>query len=134
MKRILTSLLVASTMSILMSCDKTDPQVPDTTYTITANLTGPSSEYTIHHDLTIFEYNEEGEKVANNSMEKIVTETKKFTANAQAVKVKVYIKMYGDISTIGTKYYWVQQVFYLEEGKNNDIKVDGHSIVGSKEP
>ena len=60
--------------------------------------------------------------------------TKTFTANSRAVKVKLYIKMYSDNSAVTAQYLWAQQVFYLEEGKNIEIKVEDHTKVGKTEP
>lgn len=135
MKRILTSLLSLLTLTLLFSCEKAEPAKPDTTYTIKMAMSSVTSSYTIHYDLTAYEYNEAGEKVANNAMNMAVNgSTKTFTANSRAVKVKLYIKMYSDNSAVAAQYYWVQQVFYLEEGKNIELKVEEHTKVGKSEP
>lgn len=42
--------------------------------------------------------------------------------------------MYSDNSAVTPQYLWVQQVFYLEEGKNIELKVEDHTKVGKTEP
>ena len=102
---------------------------------VTMAMSSVTSTSTVHYDLTAYEYNDAGEKVANNALNMAVNgSTKTFTANSRAVKVKLYIKMYSDNSAAPAQYYWVQQVFYLEEGKNIDIKVEDHTKVGKTEP
>lgn len=135
MKRILTSLLSVLALALVFSCEKAEPAKPDTTYTVTMAMSSVTSTSTVHYDLTAYEYNDAGEKVANNALNMAVNgSAKTFTANSRAVKVKLYIKMYSDNSAAPAQYYWVQQVFYLEEGKNIDIKVEDHTKVGKTEP
>ena len=135
MKRILTSLLSVLALALVFSCEKAEPAKPDTTYTVTMAMSSVTSTSTVHYDLTAYEYNDAGEKVANNALNMAVNgSTKTFTANSRAVKVKLYIKMYSDNSAAPAQYYWVQQVLYLEEGKNIDIKVEDHTKVGKTEP
>ena len=131
MKRFLSLLLSLSVIILIASCEKAEPSKPDTTYTITMAMSSVTSSSTVHYDLTAYEYNEAGEKVANNALNMAVNgSTKTFTANSRAVKVKLYIKMYS----ISAQYLWVQQVFYLEEGKNIELKVEDHTKVGKTEP
>ena len=135
MKRILTSLFSLLALSLVFSCEKVEPTKPDTTYTITMAMSSVTSSSTVHYDLTAYEYNDAGEKVANNALNMAVNgSTKTFTANSRAVKVKLYIKMYSDNSAVSAQYLWVQQVFYLEEGKNIELKVEDHTKVGKTEP
>ena len=135
MKRILTSLLFVLAMTLVFSCEKAEPAKPDTTYTITMVMSTVTSSSAVHYDLTAYEYNEAGEKVANNALNMAVNgSTKTFTANSRSVKVKLYIKMYSDNSAVTPQYLWVQQVFYLEEGKNIELKVEDHTKVGKTEP
>ena len=135
MKRILTSLLSVLALALVFSCEKAEPAKPDTTYTVTMAMSSVTSTSTVHYDLTAYEYNDAGEKVANNALNMAVNgSTKTFTANSRAVKVKLYIKMYSDNSAAPAQYYWVQQVFYLVEGKNIEIKVEDHTKVGKTEP
>ncbi len=135
MKRILISLLSVFALSLVISCEKAEPAKPDTTYTVTMAMSTVTSSSAVHYDLTAYEYNDAGEKVANNAINMAVNgSTKTFSANSRAVKVKLYIKMYSDNSTVSAQYFWVQQVFYLEEGKNIEIKVEDHTKVGKTEP
>ena len=135
MKRILTSLLFVLAMTLVFSCENAEPAKPDTTYTITMAMSTVTSSSAVHYDLTAYEYNDAGEKVANNALNMAVNgSSKTFTANSRAVKVKLYIKMYSDNSAVTPQYLWVQQVFYLEEGKNIELKVEDHTKVGKTEP
>lgn len=135
MKRLLSFLLSLSIIMLMVSCEKAEPAKPDTTYTIMMAMSSVTSSSTVHYDLTAYEYNEAGEKVANNALNMAVNgSTKTFTANSRAVKVKLYIKLYSDNSAISAQYIWVQQVFYLEEGKNIELKVEDHTKVGKTEP
>ena len=135
MKRILTSLIFVLALTLVFSCETAEPAKPDTTYTITMAMSTVTSSSAVHYDLTAYEYNEAGEKVANNALNMAVNgSTKTFTANSRAVKVKLYIKMYSDNSAVTPQYLWVQQVFYLEEGKNIELKVEDHTKVGKTEP
>lgn len=135
MKRILISLLSVFALSLVISCEKAEPATPDTTYTITMAMSTVTSSSAVHYDLTAYEYNDAGEKVANNALNMAVNgSTKTFSANSRAVKVKLYIKMYSDNSAVSAQYFWIQQVFYLEEGKNIEIKVEDHTKVGKTEP
>ena len=135
MKRILISMLFVLALALVFSCEKAEPAMPDTTYTIAMAMSTVTSSSTVHYDLTAYEYNEAGEKVANNALNMALNgSTKTFTANSRAVKVKLYIKMYSDNSAVTPQYLWVQQVFYLEEGKNIELKVEDHTKVGKTEP
>lgn len=83
-------------------------------------------------DITVFEYNSKDERVGSNSLNDIqYGESKVFKASSNAEKVKVYIKM-----SVGTveRYLWVQQVYYLKNNSNLDIKVTGTTMTGTKEP
>ena len=128
-------MLFVLALALVFSCEKSEPAMPDTTYTIAMAMSTVTSSSTVHYDLTAYEYNEAGEKVANNALNMAVNgSTKTFTANSRAVKVKLYIKMYSDNSAVTPQYLWVQQVFYLEEGKNIELKVEDHTKVGKTEP
>ena len=128
-------MLFVLALALVFSCEKAEPAMPDTTYTITMAMSTVTSSSTVHYDLTAYEYNEAGEKVANNALNMAVNgSTKTFKANSRAVKVKLYIKMYSDNSAVTPQYLWVQQVFYLEEGKNIELKVEDHTKVGKTEP
>ena len=137
MKRFLQIITAIVAASVALSCDKEAPEEPvkPTTYTVKMAMSSVTSTSLPHYDLTAFEYNESGEKVANNALNMAVSgTTKTFTANQHAVKVKLYIKMYADNTSVTPQYLWVQQVFYLEEGNDIEIKVEDHTKVGKSEP
>lgn len=117
---------------VLVSCGSDDE--PDySTYTLNYKLVDESNLVLV--DVTLFEYNDAGEKVATNSVNDIKTgASRKFTANSRATKVKVYIKMYSSISSVSPRYRWVQQVYYLESGRNVNIDITGDTMLGNYEP
>ena len=131
MKKLL--ILAAIAALALCSCQEIIQPKP-TTYTVKMMLSGVSSSSSAKIDLTAFEYNEAGEKIATNSMDEVVTgDTKTFTANSRSVKVKLYVKMYSNSSST-TKSRWVQQVFYLEPESNIDVVLKDDTIIGPNEP
>ena len=79
--------------------------------------------------LTILsEYDANGSRIANNSIESPITgQSYMFVADERSELVKVYI-------SYGSTYAWVKQVYYLNKGKNTEIMIDGHTIVGPSEP
>lgn len=134
MKKVLFYLSAVIAVLLTCSCEKEEPAKP-TTYTVSMAMSSVTSTSAVHYDLTAYEYNEAGEKVANNALNMAVNgSTKTFTANSRAVKVKLYIKMYSDNSSVTPQYLWVQQVFYLEQEGNIDIRVEDHTKVGKTEP
>lgn len=126
MKKILFLFAVVLPL-IFTSCSKDDDD-EITTYTFKCNLEDYS---TIETTVTLFEYTSSSEKVGTNSVTAKNGLTKAFTANEKTEKVKVYVKMDNGIKP---SYNWVQQVFYLEKGKNTDIEVTGKTMLGTKEP
>ena len=54
-----------------------------------------------------------------------------FVANTNSQKVKAYF-----VTTNGTQSVarWVQQVYYLEKGKNVEVAVTGETRIGTTEP
>ena len=116
-----------------ISCGSDDDEPDFTTYTINYNVDAESGSILI--DVTLFEYNDAGEKVATNTITDIKKGTsRKFNASSIASKVKVYLKMYASSNSSFTKYCWVQQVYYLENGKNISIDITGETMTGNKEP
>lgn len=132
MKRFFSLIVIAFTMLCLISCQKEQMK---TTYTLKIGLSTASSTSAIQVDITAYEYNEAGEKIANNDYSHVVSGgSKTFTANTRSVKVKIYIKMYADNSSVTPSYRWVQQVYYLEPGKNIDISIEDNTKIGPSEP
>lgn len=134
MKKILPIIVcIFSAVLAFSSCTKEDP---DSTYTVKFNISTATADAAIKCDVTVFEYTDSGEKIGQNTVNQMTAgATRKFTANSKAVKVKVYIKMYApNVSSVTPKYLWVQQVYYLETGKNIDIAIEDSTMTGSKEP
>ncbi len=112
-------------VSVLMLAGCSKEPLPKK-YSITNNITfGSSTKF------TIFECNEIGDKIYNAAETFSKGETKTFTAQDDAVKVKIYIKVE---SYFGNVTGYVQQVFYLQEGETKSIIIDGDTIIGSQEP
>lgn len=119
MKRFLLC-LTAIVLITLSSCSK------ETTYTFRDNMNYSGS--TMSRLTILKEYDINGFCIANNSIESSVTgQNYIFIANENSELVKIYLKM-------GSTSRWVQQVYYLNKGKNTDIVIDGHTIVGTLEP
>lgn len=108
------------------SCSSDDDEVEvGKKYTVAYNTMGSNSAFDV--DLTLFEYNDNNEKINSQSWNAVKeNQTKTFTSAPQATKVKVYLKM-------STKYLWIQQVYYLT-GKNPTITIKDDTMTGSKEP
>ena len=75
----------------------------ETTYTVVFN-----AYQGISTTLRIFECNDNGEKIGNNSIQLKTGEQQTFTASSSTSKVKIYISRE---STMGNTNKWVQQVF-----------------------
>ncbi len=126
MKKLLLLITTICCLGIMNSCTKEGAD--ESKYTFTHNFEGLTS-----CDIILFEYTESGDKVNSNSIDDCEKgKTYTFTATPQAVKVKVYAK-YSTIFSSNTS-KWVQQVYYLTKGGTTDIKVDGETIIGNKEP
>ena len=131
MKRLfaLTTLLALAILT--MGCKK---EPVGCSYTVKMSMTGVTASSTPHYDLMAFEYNEDGERMGSIVIEKATSGTSKtFIAKPRSVKVKLYFKMYDDKGSPAW-YRWVQQVFYLEQGRNIEVALLNESMVGTKEP
>ena len=126
MKKVLFMLALLPIFLFTSCSDDDDPA--STSYTFNWELEDYSM---ITTNVILFEYSADGEKVANNTIECHHGLSKVFTANEKTEKVKVYVKMEGGSQTT---IRWVQQVYYLQKGKNIDITVNGETIIGTKEP
>jgi ABC-type uncharacterized transport system auxiliary subunit len=135
MKKIFSiSICILSTIALLVSCNKNQTDVADTTYTLIYSV--PISSYpNLQQNLFINEYSDSNEKLISQQ-EKDVKEgfSKTYTANSHSVKVKVMSRliMKNDSSIQQSK--WVQQVFYLEPGGNITIDMKGDTVLGATEP
>ncbi len=136
MKKFLSMTLLFTAMFLTFSAcssddDEKKEEVVDTTYTFTFTADDPSA-MGITTDITLFEYNDKGERIAQNHVKNCRKGHKEnFKANERAQKVKVYITNTKGSQSI---YQWVQQVYYLEKGKNVEVAVTGQSRIGTTEP
>lgn len=139
MKKLFSMTLLLTAMFLTFSACSSDDdesrerkeEVKDTTYTFSFTADDPSSQG-ITTDITLFEFNDKGERVD----QKHVTNCRKgyretFKANSRSQKVKVYITNSNGSQSV---YRWVQQVYYLEKGKNVAVAVTGDTRVGTTEP
>lgn len=130
MKKILFLLAILPMIVFTACSDDDDSKQKQTSYTLKWNMSESSS--LISTDVWLFEYNDKDESVGNNTVDDVQDNyTEVFKANEQAVKVKVQIRMSGGTTSSNR---WVQQVYYLTKGGNTDIKIDGETIIGTKEP
>lgn len=117
MKKLLSMMLLFTAMSLMFSACSDSGDDVDTTYTVVFDVST-----TIH----LFECNDNGEKIGNRSAKFKSGDSRTFTAEPGASKVKVYI---GDLVN-----KWVQQVFILKKGGDTRITIDGETLVGKNEP
>ncbi|WP_195531977.1 hypothetical protein [Bacteroides finegoldii] len=133
MKKFLSiTLLLTAMFFTLSSCSKDDEkeEVHDTTYTFT--YTGDNPPQGIICDFTLFEYNDKGERVAQNHVRNCRKGTvMDFVAKTNSQKVKVYYVQTKGTQTVAK---WIQQVYYLEKGENVKVAVTGETRVGTTEP
>lgn len=119
---VLCMVIIATTLFSMLSCSKSEDDLP-TTYTLKWNF----ETYGISN-VTLFEYTDNGDKIANNTVDNLEKNgSYTFTADNKTVKVKIYFKMMSNVR-------WVQQVYYLEAGRNIDIVIQDDTKVGAKEP
>lgn len=111
-------LLCTACVFIFSSCSKGEEN-KESTYTFIYNSPTPWGEESV----ILFEYNNIGDKIKNNSIECEKGYSKTFFASPNAEKIKVYAD--GK---------WVQQVFFLKNGGNIVIEINGNSIIGKEEP
>lgn len=133
MKKFFSMTLLLTAMFLTFSACSSDDEkeeVQDTTYTFT--YTGDNPPQGLTCDFTLFEYNDKGERVAQNHVKNCRKGTvMDFVANTNSQKVKAYF-----VTTNGTQSVarWVQQVYYLEKGENVEVAVTGETRIGTTEP
>jgi len=122
--------LILISLLFLFSCTKVEEEYIPSTYTFKYSVNDYAG---LSIDITLFEFNNLGEKIGTNSINNCKNGTMKtFTANKMAEKVKIfYILRTGTVSSTGK---WVQQVFYLNKSDKATIEMTNNSIVGSNEP
>ena len=127
MKNYLLLMILALPLAFA-SCKK--DEIKDTTYSFSYDLPG-YEQVSVH--ITIFEYNQSGEIMAQNpiNIPSSGVYSKKFVANERSEKVKVYISMGSGTNAI---YRWVQQVYYLKTEGDINIDIIGTTSLGINEP
>ena len=133
MKKFFSMALLLTAMFLMFSACSSDDEmeeVQDTTYTFTYTDDNLPQKFTC--DFTLFEYNDTGERVAQNHVKNCRKGTAMdFVANTNSQKVKAYFVITNGTQSEGR---WVQQVYYLEKGKNVEITVTSETIIGITEP
>ena len=123
MKKLLSMTLLLKVMFLTFSACSNDDDDVATTYTLS---------FDVHSNLSstvrLFEYNDNGDKIGNKSIECKAGDIHTFTADPETYKVKVYLSI-GNI--IGK---WVQQVFILKKGGDTKISIDDKTLIGPNEP
>ena len=126
--RLLATLLVVAlcTTTVFTSCRNDDD---DTTYTFIYSVDDVAG---LIVDVTLLEYNDNEVIVGQHTIDNLRSGFRQnFTANSRATKVKVRFNWrVGTTNTVR----WVQQVFYLEAGRNINIEITGNTLVGPSEP
>lgn len=132
-------LIIASVLCVA-SCSK--PEIEkDTTYTINYQINNssfaeqlPGASY--KESIIVREYNDNNECIDIRNVGFISYGDKKLlTANKNTEKITVRIKL--DIQYNGkeaSKSWWVQHIYVLEHNTNNNVYLDGHTIIGDVEP
>lgn len=104
MKKLLSMTMLLTVMFLTFSACSNDDDDVATTYTLS---------FDVHSNLSstvrLFEYNDNGDKIGNKSIECKAGDIHTFTADPETYKVKVYL-LIGNV--IGK---WVQQVFILKK-------------------
>ena len=122
-------LLFIPVLILFLGCEKNEPEPKDTTYAINSVLTEISG---VTFGVTIFEYNEQNEKINSNTIPNFAKGTKKtFIANSLTKKVKIYMSATNQTTELRK---WVQQVYYLIPNDNLNIIIRDDTMVGSSEP
>jgi len=120
-------LLTIAAILIFSSCSK-DKEI-DTTYTFKYTVSDASG---VVVDVIIFEYNDAGERVGQQSFDECVKGfSKTITANSKATKLKIRVTLTaGSVSLVR----WIREVFYLEVGKNVDVEIKDSTAIAENEP
>ena len=131
MKRVLFLTLMSV---VLMSCSKDDDGITEDPKGIDYLF-----KYEVNNvdritiEITIFEYNNQGERIGYNTLSNCKKgDNKKFTSKIGAEKLKIQMKAIADDNV--SSFFWVQQVYYLDKGKSNNITLTGDDMLGKNEP
>lgn len=130
LKTLLFAFLTLTFSFCLTSCGDDDEEV-ESKYIVKVSDIGSTSKMSV--DLTFFEYNTKGEKVASQIWEKVgENASREFLANPSAAQVKVYITLSSDYVSSSSE--WVQQVYTLNVGGTTTISINGSTKIGNSEP
>ena len=134
MKKIISLTTFLALIVLILGCSK-DAMEQSSTFTFKMEMSKATSSSPIFFDVTLYEYSASNERIANHEVRKAYFgSSKKFTANSQAQKVKVYFKMYAESSAVAPQYRWINQVYYLEKGKNVYISLADDTRIVTHEP
>ena len=112
-------------MLVVSSCGKDN----NTTYTFKYTADDVSG---VTVNVIAFEYDKTGDVLEQQSFDKCMKGfSKVVTVNPKATKVKVKVTMKAGTNSL---VMWVQEVFYLEVGKNVNIEMKGSTKIVEKEP
>lgn len=117
-------------ISILSSCSKN--------YSFNYNIEDKSG---VTVEVTLFEYNKDGEKIANHHFVAHKGLLKTFKAKSETEKVKVLINFSTEENPQSASDYlqnnierWCAQVYYLKRGKTVNIIIDETTFSLGQEP
>ena len=112
-------MLLCAVMSLSFASCSDDEEYDEATYTFVFNASPIWGETPV----ILFECDDNGDKIKNNSIECEKGYRRTFTASQNAEKIKVYLNS-----------RWVQQVYPLNKGGNITIEINGSTIIGNEEP
>ena len=132
--KLIFMVLIIASLGIIYSCENDDETNSNTnstptTYRCQSNITYSGCKETIY----VYEYNKNNERIACNSFTSVSCNAENYTANAQAVKVKIYV-IVTKITTGQTTSFWIAQVYYLNIGGYTYISFDNNTLAGDFEP
>lgn len=145
LKIVLMFLMFVFMQASLTSCsnDKDEPDDPskgESTYTVSVNfelaqIIGASNVQAVT-DLTFFEYNDKDELINYQDWYNVTDgSVKKFSANNLAKKITVLMVITAkNGSTTATLKRYSAQIYYLKQGENVNINLDGTLRVSSYNP
>lgn len=137
-KRLL--LLFASASVLMVGCEKENtsssngnsPSQQISTYTV--SVSGIQVPSGMALEVLAVEYSASNERLQINRFDLTSSSmTSNYTANSRTEKVKIAFNA-SNPNTGQSASLWIQQVFYLDKGRNTVISVTGSSPTGSSEP
>jgi len=114
------------TMAVLSSCSNDDGG--RATYTFNDHFENVSG---VTRTIVIFEYNERGTRVGQQSFSSHNGLSRRFEAQDQATRVTVQLTLR---SGLASQTQWIANVFYLRQGGNVDINMTHDTQFSHNEP